>query len=693
KAKDAPADHQMPSRAQVTTTDPRNPARTKVSQTSSAFDEMGRQKRLVQGGVETTTQYGPHSIPVRTETKDTATGARQVVENTLTGDGKAIAKTVTKAAEDGTGEPQTVSTSAFDYHGGELAGEVAKTTVTGDPSAKGGDPGAAVSSTESQVERDGEGVGRRTDAVTGADGVTTTTVTDLASGATLSEKTGDLAESTTTYDIADRPIAATGTDGTVTTFSYGRWSGGASTTSTRKSDGFASKSVSDELGRDTATHSNYRPSANSGQGGMLPEGQWLETSAAEYDRFGRRSGTVDAGGRRTTIEYDAWGKPARTTGRDGTVVLSGYDDVAGTTTSRTVPSGSDRPTVTATETLDDQGRPVTSETAFGDGTPGSVAESTHDAFGKLRRSDSDTSPFIAEHSYTPSGLPRSDTLTPKTTGGGAGDAAQADYTFDAFGNKTLKRLSENGQSAEGWGYGFDAAGRTKDVSLPGGGGTTTTTYDRTRGLVESVALPDGSVAHQRADRAGRVTESWVSPKAAPGERHEHVRMSYDPVTGKRAAVWFADAESSSKITFTYHPDGTLKEQADPGGKKTAYTYTDDGRPATVTDHTGAVTSYTYDQKTGRMRTAVQTRDGKTLAEVSYTFGPEGRLTGIDRGNGAASAYTFNDAGLPTGEKHTAPGGRVIAEHAYTYTARHKLATGITVIDGQKTATAYSYDTE
>ncbi|WP_164493173.1 RHS repeat domain-containing protein, partial [Streptomyces sp. ADI96-02] len=236
-----------------------------------------------------------------------------------------------------------------------------------------------------------------------------------------------------------------------------------------------------------------------------------------------------------------------------------------------------------------------------------------------------------------------DTLTPKQPG--TAEGTQAKYTLDAFGNKTHKRLSKGDESVEGWKTKLDAAGRTAQVSLPGGGGTSTTSYNRVNGLVESVTLPDGSVAHQRTDRAGRTVEAWTSPKDDPDTKQEHVRTSYDPVTGGVSARWIDGDEAGSKITYALNPDGTARERTDPGGKKTAYTYTDDGQVASVTDHTGAVTRYTYDAKSGRMTQAVQSRGEKELAKVSYRHDASGRLAAIDRGNGAGSAYTYNDVGL------------------------------------------------
>ncbi|MFD7858489.1 hypothetical protein ACFV6B_30045, partial [Streptomyces microflavus] len=695
KVKDAPADYQMPSRVTVRSVDPADPSRTRETAVNTGYDAMGRQTSQTAGGVETTVEYGEHSIPVRTQTKDTKTGARQVVENTLTEDGTAVAKSVKRAAKDGESDLVTVSSEEFEYHAGELAGEVAKTTVTGDRSAPGGDPGAAVTSTRSSVDKGGEGVGRRTDTVTGADGVESVTVSDLASGATLSTRTGDLGETVTEYDVKDRPVKATATDGTVTTTAYetraGSGGGRASVTSVRDSDGFSTRTVTDELGRQVREESNYEPSGNGGKGRMLPEGQWRQTSAAEFNTSGQQVATVDAGGRETRVEYDAAGRPAKTTAPDGTVTLSSMDDVEGTTTEQTLPAGADTPAVTSSETVDEQGNPVRTETAHGDSTPGSVTEKQYDALGKPLSTDGSTSAFNARHSYTPAGLPETDTLSSKASG--TADEAESVYVLDAFGNKTRKTLSKGGESAEGWKSVFDAAGREREVSAPGDAGTTATAYDPANGLVESAVLPDGSVAHQRHDTAGRTTESWTSPKSDPDAKHEHVHTSYDPVTGQVSAVWFDGDEEGSKITFGYHPDGSVKERTDPGGKTSSFTYNDDGQTATVTDHTGAVTAYTYDEASGRMSGAVQTRDGQELGKVSYGYDAAGRLVKTDRGNGATSRYTFNDAGLPTGEKHTKPGGDVIAEHTYTHTPDRKLATDTALVDGKTTTTAHTYDSE
>ncbi|MFJ4961538.1 RHS repeat domain-containing protein [Streptomyces sp. NPDC088729] len=691
KVMDAPRDYQMPSEVKVTTIDPADSSRRKEARVSARVDGMGRTVWQKQGGVETSEEYGPNSLPVRTEKKDTATGARQVTESTLTADGKAVAKTVTKAAGPGGGELKTVSTAEFDYHGGELAGEVKATRTTGDAGAKGGDPGVAVTRTESSVERDAEGVGRRTDRVTGDDGVETTTVSDLASGAKLSEKTADLGGTSTEYDVADRPVKSTAADGTVTTVNYDVKNGGSSTTTRRESDGLASRTVTDEMGREVRKESNYKPSGRDGQGEILPQGQFRQVGGAEFNSAGQQVKTTDSAARETRIEYNAFGRPSKVTAPDGTVTVGTHDDVAGTKTSQTTLPGADRPMTRAVETVDDQGNPVKTETAFGDGTPGTVTETTFDAFGKPQQSQSDNGPFTVNHSYTAAGLPESDTLTPKQNG--VGSNVKSEYVQDSFGNKTQKNLTSQGQSAEGWKTSFDVSGRPSQVTAPGNGGTMSPSYNKVNGLVESVTQADGAVEHQRRDLAGRTVEEWTSPKDAPGTKKEHVRMSYDPVTGKTAAQWFADDEAGSKITYTRFPDGNVKERVDPGGKKTSFTYTDENKPATVTDHTGAVTTYTYDQKTGRTTQVVQVRDGKELAKVTYTHNAAGRLEKIDRGNGATSTYTHNDGGRPTGEKHTRPGGEVIAEHAYTYTreAQPKLATDIATVGGKRTTTAYAYD--
>ncbi|MFJ8763228.1 RHS repeat domain-containing protein, partial [Streptomyces cyaneofuscatus] len=729
KVKDAPGDAQIPSLVKITSSDPNDPSRKRGLSVSAQADEMGRSVKMIEGGVETSTEYGPYSLPMRSEKRDTVTGARQVTESTLTTDRKAIAETVTKAAKDTSRALETVSTSIFDYHGGELAGEVSKTRATGDPEAKGGDPGAAVSSTETSIEKDGQGVGRRTNTLTGPDGVESTSVSDLASGVTLSEKTGDLAETTREYDIMDRPVTTLASDGEVTKFSYETLSGGpdepggTSVTSRRKSDGFAARSVSDELNRKTSSESNYQPAADGGRGGILPDGQWRQVSATQYNTHGQQTRVLDAGGRATTTEYNAWGQPSKTTAPDGTQVVRHTDDVAGTSTTQTIPAGGSEPTLSSTKTVDGQGNLVRSEATYGDGTPGAVAETSYDAFGKPTSSEGERSMFIANHEYTSAGRPEADTLTLKQNGltsssdGGptpfasppmspgstaAGHASTPDsvaqYTLDAFGNKTQKKLTQGDESTQGWRTKFDAAGRTAQVTAPGGGWSSVTAYSRVNGLVESETLPDGSVAHQRTDSAGRTTEAWTSPKDDPSTKRDHVHTSYDTVTGGMSGQWIEGNEASSKIAFVSNADGSVRERTDPGGKKTFFTYTNDEQVASVTDHTGAVTRYTYDAKSGRMTDAVQSRGEKELARVSYIYDPSGRLAKIDRGNGVTSAYTFNDGGLPSAEKHTGPGGGTIAEHTYTYTPNRKLATDTATareMDGSqsRTATAHSYDAE
>ena len=678
KVMDAPANYQTPSSSTVVTIDPADPSRTRSSSARAQFDEMGRQVTQEQAGLVTSTQYGANSIPVRTETRDTGSGARQIVENTLTGDGKAVASTTVKAS-DGKGEPRTTSTTSFEYHTGELAGEVSKTVSTGDASAPGGDPGPATTTTRTAIAKDAKGVGQRTDTVTGPDGVTSSTVSDLASGAPLSTKTEGRGEESTQYDIADRPVRSTGADGTVTRTDYQVTDTGASTTVTRETDGFAIRSSTDQLGREVSTESNYEPSGDR-------VGAWRQIAAATYDTSGRQNSSTDAAGRETRTEFDAWGRPAVTTEPDGTRTLASYDDAAGTSTSALVPPGQDTPAASSTQTVDEQGNPVKTETAYGDGTPGSRTETQFDAFGKPLKSQGHDG-FDVVHAYTPAGVPTTDTLVPQGPGGAQ---TTAEYSADAFGNKTRKDLNQGGATTSGWTSVFDAAGRSKTLTAPGGG-TSAFGYNAATGLVESVTRPDGSTVHQRHDGLGRGIEAWTSPAGAPQTRQEHTRTSYDPLTGKVSAVWFAGDEQGSKTSFVYLPDGSVKERVDPGGKKTVFTYTDLGLLASVTDHTGAKTAYTYDRKTDRMTGAVQTRDGKELARVSYAHDALGRLTSIDRGNGARTEYTYNDAGRVTGEKHTAPGGAVIAQHAYTHTNDGKLATDVADTDGVRTATAYTYN--
>ncbi|MFJ8763112.1 hypothetical protein, partial [Streptomyces cyaneofuscatus] len=536
KLNDAPPNYQLPSLVKVTVTDPDNPSRTRSSEVAATFDAMGRTIRQTHGDVEINVEYGPNSIPVRTETRDRQTGARQVIENTLTSSGNAVAKTTKRAARKASDALTTVEVREFEYQTGQLAGEVKRSTVTGDPAAKDGDSSPAITTFDSTIEEDDEGVGRRVSVVNQPGGVKTTTVSDLASGASLSEKVGDLNESTTQYDIADRPTKETASDGSTNVFTYdaelkGDDAGKATAVSVRReSDGFSSRTISDELGRPIMEMTNYKPSANAGRGEILAQGQWRQISAAEYDGSGQLVKRTDAGGRETVTTYDAWGKPAETTNTGGAITRTSHDDVAGTNTVEALPAGADKPTVTTTESYDDQGNTKSAETSYGDASGGGRLEMAFNAFGEQTRTqDSDQ---IVDHSYALSGTLEAETLH---FAGNDRLEARADHEADAFGNKTHKTLTQGNETAGGWVSEFDAAGRPRQMSAPGGGGSLSIGYNPVNGLVDSKTGADGTVTHQRRDASGRVVESWVSPKGRAGDREQHVRASYDPATGMVAA--------------------------------------------------------------------------------------------------------------------------------------------------------------
>ena len=682
---DAPANYQTPTGSTVTTVDPADSSRTREASARSEYDGMGRAVLQEAGGVRTTTQYGANSQPTRTETTDLGTGAKRIVDNTLTGDGRAIARAVTTSAEPGA-EPVVVSTERYTYHDGQLAGEVAQTRTTGAAGADGGDPGEVRTDRAIDLRRNADGTGTRTDTVTGPDRVPTTAVSDLSTGRVLSQRTGDAPAATADYDVAGRVVRTTAPDGTVTTTDYRVEQGGTRTTSTRQSDGLATRTSTDELGRQIRTESNYQPAE-------ATIGGWRQTSAAGYDTSGRQVSSTDAAGRATTTDYDAYSRPSQVTGPDGTRTRNHYDETTGTTTSALTPAGADRAAVTGSQTVDENGNPVIVGTTYGDGTPGSRQETRYDAFERPLDSEG-SSPFAVTHDYGPTGAPSGDTVT--HTGGSTdpapGGEVRSGYARDALGNTTGKTLTGDGQEASGWRTAYDTAGRVVRSTAPGTDTPATTAFNPANALPETVVRADGSSGHYRYDALGRVTESWSSPAGNGEQRESHVRTGYDALTGQVAATWFADDEAGTRISYSYNPDGSVKQRTDPGGKSTAYTYTDLGQVRTLTDHTGAATEYTYDRTTGRLTDATQTRDGKQLATVSYTYDGSGRLTAVDRGNGATSRYTYNDAGKATGEKHTGPGGTLIAEHAYTHTPAGQQATDTsTGPDGSRTVTAYTYD--
>ncbi|MBV7699434.1 RHS repeat-associated core domain-containing protein [Streptomyces sp. TRM70350] len=685
---DAPPTYQMPVRTKVTTIDPKNSSRKKTVEVRHAYNEAGQvteEKRYTAEGLAqeqaeliTSTVYGPNSIPTRSETTDPKTGQKTITVNTPTDDGKSIAVSETIAVAK-TGAPEVkVSKTVLAYQTGQLAGEMKKTETTGDPKAKGGNPGAAVTTTDITVD---EAKGTRTDVTTDSAGVKTETVTDLASGLTLSTKSGDQDPTAFGYDSAGQLTSTTTPDGQTTKIVYknARKDGENSITTTRTGDGYSTFKHFDALGRVMEEGDNYDSASR-----KIGDLQTLSTQ--HYNKYGQLDLVTDAGGRETKKSYNALGQLESNTASNGVVTRFDYDPVNAATITSVTAKGADKPSSVVTETRNDEGLLTKSESAYADGTPGEIAATEYNPFGQATETDSSDDVSVT-HDYSPSGILVGDSVT------SGKNSTEVEYETNAFGDQTSKKLSHGTEHVSSGVTEFDAARRVK-VDTDAAGGRRVMTYD-SNGRVETITLANGNVLHYVYDTVGRLSDTWLTKPGKPDEKIHQTHYDYDSATGKVSRVYDPENREATQVTTEYNADGTTHSVTYPGNKTTSYTYNRDRSVNKVVDPTGAETTYEYTDD-GALHKARQERAGTVLSEVTYTYDKLGRLHEVARAHDASagkSTYEHDDAGRVTSEKHTSPGGETLEEHSYTYYPNGKLHTNVAAVGGKKTATEYKYDAD
>ncbi|MFF6984749.1 hypothetical protein ACFZAV_45705, partial [Streptomyces sp. NPDC008343] len=343
-----------------------------------------------------------------------------------------------------------VSRSEYTYYTDtERAGEVKSVSTTGNPDAKGGDPGAAVTRTDVSVDK---AKGTRTDTVTDPAGVSTTQVSDLVTGLVLSTKTAGQEPTTHHYDAAGQETKTAAPGGQVTEREYhtGPNPGDNKIVTRRTSDGYTSIESFDALGRPVTVQDNYRPDT-----GKLTnsDGELRTLSVQHYNQAGQVDTTTDTAGRDTQLAYNTLGQLKSTTTPDGITTTYTTDPVQATTTTSVFAKDAKNPASTVTETHNDQGQVISSTTTYGDNTPGQKTDSHYNAFGQATSVDS--SSMSLERGYTAAGAPEKDTATSKNQ---EADELLTSYSVDGFGRQTGKVLERGGEKVQGDGLEFDAAG-------------------------------------------------------------------------------------------------------------------------------------------------------------------------------------------------------------------------------------------
>ncbi len=443
--------------------------------------------------------------------------------------------------------------------------------------------------------------------------------------------------------------------------------------------------------------------------------------AREYDKVGALNAVVDPTGVRTdtatdrkagtatitdafasaTYTFDAYGRPTRVTGADGSAELITYDaagnpvefldgeggltvlgrDTAGKITSITSPTGAvtryeydacgrpwrtTDPTGAVTELAYDADQKVTARTL----PTGEVETFTYDACGRLilRRTPGNG---VSRYAYDACGrLTFSQDAWYGTRRFTYNQAGELTSTTNGVGGKTY--------------FDYDTRGRLVKVTDPLGG-VTTRTYTATD-QVSSVTDPLGRVTTATYDPAGRIlsqtdpeghTTTWTydatGQETSTSVDGRLVASVERDIMNRRVVITDHTATTGAgtgadgltvehELGFDRCGRLTHRTRGGAGGGTLSWAYDADGHRTAFTDATGTTTTYTRDSA-GRLTTVTN----PLLGDAVFTHDASGRLTGVTAGNNTQEwAYR----------------GGNLAEHTRTISSTHPR--GATPTDGTGT---------
>ncbi|WP_406192102.1 DUF6531 domain-containing protein [Kitasatospora sp. NBC_01560] len=521
-----------------------------------------------------------------------------------------------------------------------------------------------------------------TDAVTGAEHQTRTTVALDADGRPTSTTTADIVgtdgsrTATSTYDSAGRPETDTDPAGNTTRYGYDNLGRRAT--------------VTDALGQVTRyTYTPRSQPATTVVEGWNGDGKGTRDLTAEsraYDPAGRLASVTDAMGATTSYTYFDDGLPATTTAdnvtqADGTthaVVLEADEyDGAGYPIKRTTGGGR----TTTVNTVDSAGRivqsvldpdglkrttilgydaddHVTTSTLKVSDTENSVQAKTYDIAGRLTRTELSSSTggptAVSTFGYDQRGLLTSST-SPNGNAAGADPAAyRTTYQYDVLGRRTTalapQVLAESGGAA---------ATPVRPAATVG--------YNAFGEAVNGKD-PLGRITRTTVDQLGRTTSATQPDYTPPGSTTALTatsRVEYDKLSRISAST---DA-AGRRTTFGYDRLGHQIQRVEPnslGGLQppvdnnpptSTATFTPTGLQLSATDPVGARSEATYDQL-GRTLTATVIERQPTPQNLTtkFTWDDAGNQTALTTPAGSTSTATYNTAGQPV--TATDPLGRV-----------------------------------
>ncbi len=324
-----------------------------------------------------------------------------------------------------------------------------------------------------------------------------------------------------------------------------------------------------------------------------------KTISHTYDAEGNALSTTDRGGNTTSYKYDVLNRVTEITHPGGGVIGMEYD--AGGLTA----------------TVDERGK----RSSFEWNSVGKRTKIT-DALGNVTRIE-----------YDANGNERSVTDAEGNTVTYECDALNRriktifqDGTFTSamyHGDSGDNKASETDQAGRMTSFGYDSAGRLKEVT-DAKGGITLFTYDEVGNRLTQ-SDPNGNTKYWHYDDLGRALRHRL-PEGTAEESY-----AYDP-NGNVVAKTDSNGDT---VEYEYDGHNRLTKKAYPDGSEVLFTYTDNGRRKTVTDARG-VTGYEYDTL-NRLR-KVTDPDG---TEISYTYDAKGNRTSVTVPSGRTD-YAYDD---------------------------------------------------
>jgi RHS repeat-associated protein len=409
--------------------------------------------------------------------------------------------------------------------------------------------------------------------------------------------------------------------------------------------------------------------------------QQYKSTYAYYSGTGQLHTATDPNGNTTTYAYDTAGDLTDVTGPPTDAAPSGSEvtmtyDSGGRMLTRVDPrgnvTGATPADFTWTYGYNDANQPTSVEDPLGD----TVSYGYDDA--GYRTSTTDADGNATRYEYDPNGN-LSCVLYPDTSATTCAAATQAHkttYGYDASDNLT----SRTDGKGDTWTYGYDDADQLHTTTSPL---SKVWTYDYFGdGALKKTTLPSGGTASYAYDPLGHLTGIDYSGTATPD-----VTFTYD-ANGNRTSMTdggsgsvsygYDDLNRLTSVTrgtdtfsYTYYPDGSLKEITYPDSSNRTNQYEADGTLCTIT--------------VGASPTACGTTGSSVL---NFSYDPAENLTEESFPNGADTAFAYDDAGQLGSVTNTVSGSGLS-----TFTVNDRDPNGNpTSLTGPSGTTHYTYDT-